>query len=35
MKERVESRGGKLVVESRLGEGTTVAAKVPLRVGPV
>jgi signal transduction histidine kinase len=35
MKERVESRGGKLVVESRLGEGTTVAAKVPLRVEPV
>jgi signal transduction histidine kinase len=34
MKERVESRGGKLVVESRLGEGTTVAAKVPLRSGP-
>ncbi|TMK35741.1 MAG: hypothetical protein E6G58_08085 [Actinobacteria bacterium] len=34
MKERVESRGGKLVVESRLGEGTTVAAKVPLRGGP-
>jgi signal transduction histidine kinase len=33
MKERVESRGGKLVVESRLGEGTTVAAKVPLRPG--
>jgi signal transduction histidine kinase len=31
MKERVESGGGKLVVESRLGEGTTVAAKVPLR----
>ncbi len=35
MKERVESRGGKLVVESRLGEGTTVAAKVPLGVDPV
>jgi signal transduction histidine kinase len=35
MKERVESRGGKLVVESRLGEGTTVAAKFPLRVGPL
>jgi signal transduction histidine kinase len=35
MKERVESRGGKLVVESRLGDGTTVAAKVPLRAGPV
>jgi len=34
MKERVESRGGKLVVESRLGEGTTVAAKLPLRAGP-
>jgi len=33
MKERVESRGGKLVVESRLGEGTTVAAKLPLTVG--
>ena len=32
MKERVESRGGKLVVESRLGEGTTVAAKVPLKI---
>ncbi len=30
MKERVESRGGRLVVESRLGEGTTLAAKVPL-----
>ena len=30
MKERVESRGGKLVIESRLGEGTTLAAKVPL-----
>jgi signal transduction histidine kinase len=35
MKERVESRGGKLVVESRLGDGTTVAAKVPLRAGTV
>jgi signal transduction histidine kinase len=35
MKERVESRGGKLVVESRLGDGTTVAAKVPLRAEPV
>ena len=34
MKERVESRGGKLVVESRLGDGTTVAAKVPLRAEP-
>jgi signal transduction histidine kinase len=33
MKERVESRGGKLVVESRLGEGTTVAAKLPLTAG--
>jgi signal transduction histidine kinase len=32
MRERVESRGGKLVVESRLGEGTTVAAKLPLGV---
>jgi len=35
MRERVESRGGKLVVESRLGEGTTVAAKLPLRVEPL
>jgi signal transduction histidine kinase len=35
MKERVESRGGKLVVESRLGEGTTVAAKLPLGVEPL
>jgi signal transduction histidine kinase len=35
MKERVESRGGKLVVESRLGDGTTVAAKVPLRAEPI
>jgi signal transduction histidine kinase len=35
MKERVESRGGKLVVESRLGEGTTVAAKLPLRADPL
>jgi signal transduction histidine kinase len=30
MKERVESRGGRLVVESRLGGGTTIAATVPL-----
>jgi signal transduction histidine kinase len=35
MKERVESHGGKLVVESRLGDGTTVAAKVPLGAGAV
>ena len=34
MRERVESRGGELVVESRLGDGTTVAAKVPLRGSP-
>jgi signal transduction histidine kinase len=32
MKERVESRGGRLVVESRLGGGTTIAATVPLRL---
>jgi signal transduction histidine kinase len=30
MKERVESRGGRLVIESRLGRGTTIAASVPL-----
>jgi signal transduction histidine kinase len=30
MKERVESRGGRLVVESQLGGGTTIAAMVPL-----
>jgi signal transduction histidine kinase len=30
MKERVESRGGRLVIESRLGLGTTIAASVPL-----
>jgi signal transduction histidine kinase len=32
MKERVESRGGRLVVESQLGRGTTIAATVPLRL---
>jgi signal transduction histidine kinase len=30
MKERVESRGGRLIVESRLGRGTTIAVTVPL-----
>jgi signal transduction histidine kinase len=30
MKERVESRGGRLIVESRLGRGTTIAVAVPL-----
>jgi signal transduction histidine kinase len=30
MKERVESRGGRLIVETRLGRGTTIAATVPL-----
>jgi signal transduction histidine kinase len=29
--ERVEAGGGRVVVESRLGEGTTVAASLPLR----
>jgi signal transduction histidine kinase len=32
MKERVESRGGRLIVESQLGRGTTIAATVPLRL---
>jgi signal transduction histidine kinase len=32
MKERVESLGGRLIVESRLGYGTTIAASVPLKL---
>jgi signal transduction histidine kinase len=32
MKERVESRGGRLVIASQLGHGTTIAATVPLNL---
>jgi len=33
LRERVEGAGGRVMVESALGEGTTVAIEVPLRSG--